>query len=217
MRPERLGPFASAGEAAAALAEFFAAFAFPRSELSAEAIAREPLDSAWLKAASRKRAGAAAAYERWAGESVPKMVKSARYVINQEQFDILVRRTGLDLLRSWRGSFPDKLARLAYGEAFRAVDLLFMAINESEACRSVPVQGFLHVPLDASTLRPLRSCIDELVDRDFSLEIPAAPSAGFVATEEHYLLFQEAVFALAERAGVPPIAYAYFCAGPSPS
>jgi hypothetical protein len=140
------------------------------------------------------------------------MAKSARYAINQEQFDKLVRRTATDLLRSWREGSPGRRSRLGLGAAFRAVDLLFLAINESEACRASHVQGLLHVPLDGSTLRPLRLCIDELIDREFAIEIPPAVSAGFVATEEHYGLFQEAIFALAERAGVPPIVYAYFCA-----
>jgi hypothetical protein len=145
------------------------------------------------------------------------MVKSARYVINQEQFDILVRRMGMDLLRSWRGSLPDHRSRLSFGSAFRVVDMLFKAINESEACRSGSIQGFLHAPLDGTTLLPLRLCIDELLDRDFSLEIPAVVPAGFVATEEQYVLLQEAILALAERAGVSPIVYAYFCARFSPS
>lgn len=210
--PARADAFASAEAAAKALADFARGFAFPLNGLRPEDIARESAESAWMKALSRKRSGGAEFYGKWAGESVPRMVKSTRYVINQEQFDLLVRRTGMDLLRSWRGSFPDRQARLSYGAAFRTVDLLFMAINESESCRSGPVQCFLHVPLEGSTLRPLRLCVDELVDGDFTVEIPAIVPTGFVATEEHYALLQEAILALADRAGVPPIAYAYYCA-----
>jgi hypothetical protein len=105
----------------------------------------------------------------------------------------------------------DRSARLSLGVAYRVVDLLFMAINESEVCRSGSIQGFLHIPLDGSTLRPLRFCVDELLDRDFAIDIPAVVPAGFVATEEQYILLQEAIFALAARADVPPITYAYFC------
>jgi hypothetical protein len=73
------------------------------------------------------------------------------------------------------------------------------------------------VPLDGTTLRPLRFCIDELVDRDFAIVIPATVPADFVATEEQYILLQGAIFALAERAGVLPITYAYHCASISSS
>ncbi len=208
---EGFAAFAGADEAAKALSDFAASFDYPCTDSSPEAIARESVESSWIKALARKCGGSMETYGRWARESVPRMVKSARYVINQEQFDILVRRTGLDLLRTWRNGFPDRRSKLPFGSAFRAVDQLFKAINESEACRSSMIRDFLHVPLDGSTLRPLRLCIDELVDRDFSIEIPASVPAGFVATEEQYLLLQEAMLALAERAGVSPIVYAYYC------
>jgi hypothetical protein len=212
MKGGRVEVFASAASAAKALALFAGSFALPCADLTPEDIARESADGAWPRSLARKSPGGSELYRRWASENVPRMAKSARYVINQEQFDKLVRRTATDLLRSWREISPDHRARLSLGAAFRAVDLLFLAINESEACRASQIQALLHVPLDGTTLRPLRQCIDELVDREFAIEIPAAISAGFVATEEHYDLFQEAIFALAERAGVPPIVYAYFCA-----
>jgi hypothetical protein len=217
MTGDRSEPFASADEAVAALAVFAEGFSVPCVDRSPTEIARESVDSAWARAIARKNPGAAEAYADWASEAVPRMVKSARYVINQEQFDILVRRTGTDLLRSWRGSFPDRRAKLSFGAAFRAVDLLFKGINESESCRFGSIQAFLHAPLDGATLRPLRLCIDELVDRDFSVEIPAAVPAGFVATEEQYVLLQEAIVSLSDRAGVAPIVYAYFCVNLSPS
>ena len=117
----------------------------------------------------------------------------------------------MDLLRSWRDLSEDRRALLSYGAAFRIIDVLCMAINESEVCRSGSIQGFLHVPLDGATLKPLRLCLDEFLDRDFAIEIPATVPVGFVATEEQYVLFEEAIFALAARAGVPPIVYSYYC------
>lgn len=210
------GVFPGAAEAASALADFAGSFVLPCADLRPEDIARESAEGAWARSLARKCPGGSELYGRWASENVPRMIKSARYVINQEQFDKLVRRTTTDLLRGWREISPDRRARLGLGAAYRAVDLLFMAINEAEACRAGQIQALLHVPLDGTTLRPLRRCIDELVDRDYSIEIPAAPSAGFIATDEQYALFQEAIFALAERAGVPPIVYAYFCATPQP-
>jgi hypothetical protein len=211
MRAEAPPAFASADEAAAALSAFAASFEYPCVDLSPEAIAAASAEIPWIKALARKRGGEAGFYGRWAGEAVPRMVKSARYVINQEQFDILVRRTGLDLLRYWRGVASERRPKLPFGAAFRVVDLLFAAINESEQCRFGSVRSFLHVPLDAATLRPLRLCIDELVDRDFAIEISATVPTGFVATEEQYELLQGAISTLADRAGVAPIAYAYFC------
>jgi len=116
-------------------------------------------------------------------------------------------------LRSWRSAVPEKPVKLSYGAAFRTIDLLFMAIDESERCRQDAVRPFLHVPLDGATLKPLRGIIDELVDSDFALEIPATINQGFVATEEQYYLLQGAISALARRSGVAPIVYAYWCAG----
>jgi hypothetical protein len=211
--PDRIEAFSSVDEAAATLAAFAKVFAIPCAVMSAEEIVRESADSAWMRQLARKCAGGAEVYWRWAGEIIPRMVKSARYVINQEQYDMLVRRTGMGLLRSWRELSPARGARLSFGVAFRTIDLLFKAINESKDCRADIVQSFLHVPLDAATLRPLRLCINELVDRDFAIEIPATIPAGFVATEEQYVLLQEAIFTLAERASAPPIVYAYFCEG----
>jgi hypothetical protein len=211
--------FSSAEAAAEQLAGYAKRFAFPCLDKDPLSIARESAEGAWLKALSRKRAGSAEVYRRWAEGNVPKMAKNARYVINQEQFDILVRRTGSDLLRAWRDAFPDGRSRICYGIAYRAVDLLFMAIDGSKKCRHDVVRRFLHIPLDGSTLKPLRLIIDELTDVDFALEIPAAIPPGFVATEEQYVLLQGAISNLARRAGIPPILYAYWCAkaeaGPS--
>ncbi|MGA2546824.1 MAG: hypothetical protein ABSF43_09770 [Rectinemataceae bacterium] len=209
--------FLSTSEAIEALAQFGNTFVFPNVALAAEAIALKSLESVSMKSLIRKCPGGADICRRWVIEGVSRMVKSTRYVINQEQFDRLVRRTGMDLLRSWRDGFPSSHVRLSFGAAFRAVDLLFMAINESKTCRSGLIQSFLHVPLDRVTLRPLRLCIDELVDRDFAIVIPAAVPTDFVATEEQYVLLQETIFALAEKAGVPPITYAYYCASISSS
>jgi len=211
MPGERAKAYASAEEAAAALSGFAKAFVLPRDGRTAQDLARLSADSPWMKALSRKRAGGVDFYARWAAENVPKMAKSARFVSNQGQFDLLVRRTGMDLLRSWRGGPTERRARLSYGAAFRAVDLLFMAINESEPCRSGQVQAFLHAPLDGYTLRPLRLCIDELLDGEYAIEIPAVVPSGFVATEEQYVLLQAAIHALADRAGATPVAYAYLC------
>jgi formate-dependent nitrite reductase cytochrome c552 subunit len=104
MKGERAVAFASADEAASSLTTFASAFRYPCVDLTPEAIACASAESAWMKALIRKRGGEGDFFGRWASETVPRMAKSARYVINQEQFDILVRRTGLDLLRSWRGS-----------------------------------------------------------------------------------------------------------------
>ena len=210
-KSERIDVFRDAGEAVSALAEFGKSFVLPCVGLSAGEIARESVQGAWIKPLARRRTGAVQLFARWAGDNVPRMIKSVRYVINQEQFDRLVRKTGRDLLGAWRDLSADRSARLSLGEAFRVVDLLFMAINESEACRSGSIQDFLHIPLGGSTLKPLRFCVDELVDRDFSIYIPAVVPAGFIATEEQYVLLQEAIFALAARADVSPIVYAYFC------
>jgi hypothetical protein len=210
-KPADIGIFPDAEAAASALADFGKSFILPCSDLTAGEIARVAGEGAWMRPLARKYAGAMELYRRWAEESVPRMIKSARYVINQGQYDLLVHRMGTDLLRTWRDRFADMRVRLSFGAAFRAVDLLSMAINEAEACRSSSIDSFLHVPLEGSTLKPLKLCIDQLLDKDFSVEIPASISVGYVATEEQYVLFQEAISALAARAGVSPIVYAYFC------
>lgn len=204
--------FTSAEEAAKTLASFAKRFAFPCIDGDPSAIARESAERAWLKSLTRRRAGCADAYLRWALANVPKMAKSARYVINQAQFDILVRRTAADLIRAWRDAFPDRSSRLSLGAAYRIVDLLFKAIDESGSCRQDSVRRFLHVPLDGATLKPLRLIVDELHDEDFAVEIPATVPPGFVQTEELYVLLQGAISVLARRAGIPPILYAYWCA-----
>jgi hypothetical protein len=195
------------------LAEYSRRFSFPCLDKDPSAIAQESAEGAWIKSMSRKRSGCVDVYLQWAEANVPKMTKNVRYVINQTQFDILVRKTASDLLRVWRDAFTDKVTKLSYGVAHRSVDQLFMAIDESERCRHDSVRPFLHVPLDGTTLKPLRLIIDELVDVDFALEIPPTIPPGFVATEEQYVLLQGAISALARRAGIPPILYAYWCAG----
>ncbi len=209
---ERIDVFPNAEAAASALADFGESFVLPRSKKTAAEIARESTEGAWMRPLARKHSGACEIFGSWAGESVPKIIKSARYVINQGQYDLLIRRTGMDLLRAWRDLSTGRRPILSYGVAFRIIDLLCRAINESTVCRTASIQGFLHVPLDGSTLKPLRLCIDELLDRDFATEIPSAVPAGFIATEEQYVLFQEAICSLAAHARVPPIVYSYYCA-----
>jgi hypothetical protein len=204
--------FASKEEAVRKLSDFRKRFPFPRTDLDPASIALESAGSSLLSVSTRRQAGAAEAYLRWAGASVPKMAKSARYVINQGQFDILVRRTGQDLLRAWREASPDRSHRISYGTAFRIVDLLFKAIDESAICRCDSVRRFLHVPLDGATLKPLRLIVDGLLDADFAVEIPSTIPSGFIATEEQYSLFQGAISSLARLAGIPPILYAHWCA-----
>jgi hypothetical protein len=209
---ERPGPFLGADTAAEELATFARGFAFPCLDKDPAEIALESAGYPWLQSLARKHAGRAEAYLHWADANVPKMAKGARYVINQGQFDLLVRRTGSDLLRAWRDAAPGGAGRLSFGAAYRIVDALFMAIDGSEGCRHEAARQFLHVPLDGATLSPLRGIVDELLDRDFALEIPAMAPSGYVATEEQYVLLQEALSALARRAGTPPILYAYLCA-----
>lgn len=205
------GVFKNLDEAVPVLADYGKRFAYPCLDKDPFEIAHESAEDAWLKSMRRKRSGSYDVYLRWAEANVPKIAKNVRYVINQQQFDILVRRTGEDLLRSWSEAFPGGCSKLSYGVAYRAVDLVFMALDESRRCRHDAVRRFLHVPLEAKTLKPLRLIIDELVDYEFALEIPAAISPGFVATEAQYLLFQGAISALAGRSGILPILYAYWC------
>jgi hypothetical protein len=206
--------FPSLAAALSTLQEYSRSFCYPCIDRDPLAIARDSLEVAWIKALTRRRAGTAEAYRAWAFENLPKMAKNARYVINQEQFDLLVRRTGTDLLRVWREAVRERPDRLSFGVAYRIVDTLFKMIDESESCRFDSARQFLHVPLDASTLRPLRRIVDELVDLDYAIEIPAAAPSGFVATEEQYVLLQGALATLAGRAGLPPILYAYWCERP---
>jgi hypothetical protein len=199
------------------LAEFSRNFAFPRTGLSAEGIAQTAAESSWLKPIIKGKGGALGLYECWTAAAVPKMVKSCRYVINQEQFDILARRTCMDLLRFWREGQPATGRRLSLGAAFSIVDLLFMSINESDLCRSGQIQGFLHAPIGKATLAPLRFCVDELVDEDFTVEIPLRAGTGFIVTEDQYLLVQKAILALSGMARVAPLTYAYYCSGLRPA
>jgi hypothetical protein len=208
---EKDDPFPGLESAVSTLEAYARSFCYPCVDRDSLAIAGDSLEIAWIKALTRRRAGIAEVYRAWAVENVPKMAKNARYVINQEQFDLLVRRTGFDLLRIWREASSERPDKLSFGVAYRIVDLLFKEIDESSSCRFDSARPFLHVPLDASTLRPLRRIIDELIDFDYSIEIPATIPSGFVATEEQYVILQSAVAALARRAGVPPILYAYWC------
>ena len=196
------------------LMEFARSFSFPRTGLSAEGIAAAAAESAWLKSLLRGKAGAFESFGRWAAAGVPKMAKSCRYVINQEQFDILARRTCMELLRAWRDGPAEPGRKLSLGSAFCIVDQLFMSINESDPCRSGQVQGFLHAPIAKATLAPLRACVDELVDEDYSIEIPSSAGTGFIVTEDQYVLVQRAILALAGEARVAPVTYAYYCSSP---
>lgn len=204
-------PFLSLDSAISTLKEYARSFYYPCLDRDPLVIADDSLETAWIKALVRRRAGIAGVYRAWTVENVPKMAKNARYVINQEQFDLLVRRTGFDLLRVWRGASSERSDKLSFGVAYRIVDHLFKAIDESASCRFDSSRQFLHVPLDASTLRPIRRVVDELVDFDYSIEIPSTIPSGFVATEEQYVILQSAIAELARRAGVPPILYAYWC------
>jgi hypothetical protein len=145
----------------------------------------------------------------WALDAAPRLAGDLRYVINQEQYDKLCGRFSRELLRAWNDKRGEKLG---FGPAARAVDLVMMALGESESCRRQSATGFLRVPLDARTLAPLRLVVDELTGSDYSVEIPAKPSAGYVVTEEQYYVLEGAIFELARRAGMAPIVYAYWCA-----
>lgn len=211
MSSEKDVPFPSLESAVSTLAEYAQGFSYPCGDRDSPAIVVDSLETVWIKALTRRRAGLAEVYREWAVENVPKMAKNARYVINQEQFDLLVRRTSSDLLRIWREVSSERSDKLSFGVAYRVVDCLFKEIDESECCRFDLARQFLHVPLDSSTLKPLRRIVDELIDLDYSIEIPATIPSGFVATEEQYVIFQSAISSLAQRAGTPPILYAYWC------
>lgn len=204
-------PFPSVEAAIDELTGFAKRFIFPLEEKDYARLLRESVESTWLKSLARKQLGYFEAYVNWASTNIPKMAKSARYVINQEQYDILVRRTGADLLRAWHESVSRRGGKLSFGAALKIVDMLFMAIDGSKSCRYDRVQRFLHVPLDACTLKPLRLIVDELLDIDCAIEIPAKIPSGFVATEEHYVLLQRAISVLSNRARIAPILYAHWC------
>jgi hypothetical protein len=190
-------------DAVKALRKFAKAFSVPRKRGSEVDAARE------AAAALGLRGPASEGMLEWALDAAPRLAGGLRYVINQEQYDKLCKRISRELLRDWR---ERRGGKLGFGLAARAVDLVMMALGESESCRRESAAPFLRAPLDARTLARLRLIVDELSDVDFAVEIPAKPGAGFVTTEELYYILQSAVAELARRAETTPIVYAYWCA-----
>ena len=186
-----------------ALRKFDKAFCLPAKRTGEREAAKEAVAALGLRGSAGER------MLEWALGAASRLADGLRYVINQDQYDKLCMRTCRDLLREWRGERGEKLG---FGAASRAVDLLMMALAESSSCRRESATGFLRSPLDSRTLAPLRRIVDQLTDVDFSIDIPAKPGSGYVASEELYYILQGAVAELARRAETAQITYAYWCA-----
>jgi hypothetical protein len=210
--PRRPAAFSRLDEAVAALSTFGKTFAFPSCAMSDEELVARSVGNSVFRCLAGTRERPAEIYRRWALENARKISKSLRYVINQDQYDALVRRAAGDFIRSWRGRTESLEAKIAFGPAMRIVSLFMKAINESESHRSEQVLPFMHVPFDSSTLLPLRLILNELLDLDYAIGIPTDATMSFVATEDLYCVLTGAVFELARRAGIPPLAYEYWCA-----
>jgi len=198
-----LAAFESVDDVIKALRRFDKSFTIPKKRSDERDAARHAASALGL------RGSAAEGMLEWALDAAPRLASGIRYVINQDQYNKLCKRFTRELLRAWLERRGEKLG---FGLASRAVDLVMMALNESESRRCETAAPFLRVPLDARTLAPLRLIIDELTDIDFAMEIPAKPTVGFVAVEEQYYVLEGAISALALRASVAPIVYAYFSA-----
>ncbi len=155
------------------------------------------------------RGASASRLEAWALSAAPRLAEGARYVINQEQYDMLCSRFRRELLRQW---LDESGTKLAFGPAAWLVDRIMMGLGESDGLRFEQARPFLRAPLDARTIVPLRELIDELTQVDWAVEIPARPSIACICTEDLYFLVQGAIAELAGRAGIEQIDYAYWCA-----
>ena len=148
-------------------------------------------------------------FRQWAINTFKKedTINSLLQISSQPEYDAWLKRLSLGLNASWKR----KMGRdnpFSYGPRMKLPNLLlkqqllWKGIKSNQRKRLI---GFLHVPLDRYTLVAIRNCLDKN-NRSYKVcRIPKNPTMGFVKNEDIYTEIQNAMRAIAKKAGVPPI------------
>jgi hypothetical protein len=129
--------------------------------------------------------------------------KDLRKVRTQADYDKWLQKLVSSLNRRWKRQMN---IRIPFGPSFKLPNLLMKSI-----CQRLPsshqkrIVRFLHVPLDSFTLVGVRNCINLPGGR----RIAKSASMSSIKDKREYQALQEGIRVLAQRAGVPPIAYDY--------
>ncbi|MBP3955369.1 hypothetical protein J8F10_08760 [Gemmata sp. G18] len=144
-------------------------------------------------------------FRGWAKSRLSYSVMEAFGAIeDQVAYDAFFESYAADLTRYWEaeGKRP-----LKFGPGRKLLDLLFKRIT---CCTEVPAESrqllipLLHVPLDEFSLTAVRQCA---ASEEFGepIDIPAAPSMGWVTSPELYANIQALMRHIAATASVPTI------------
>lgn len=143
-------------------------------------------------------------YQNWRYvAAADQLLQELNNVDNQEAFDRLLFSAAESLVADWGATNDDgQPSRMNIGLALKITNLVFKRAAFSDFITNPRVKGWLHVPWDQYTLRPLRALWEQYP--------PIDPTQGFVDTVDRYLALHELISAITREAGVDRITYEFW-------
>jgi hypothetical protein len=145
-------------------------------------------------------------FQKWAEEWLTgkgKGFAKLSRIASGEDYDKWLRKSVRSFQEYWELNLCESIS---IGAAFKLVNLLVKRVaRELPMKQQKKVFGWLHVPLDKYTLGKVRDIVTLSSER----RIPAKATMNFIKCVDDYKSIQNAIRELAEKAGVPAIAFDY--------
>ncbi len=142
-------------------------------------------------------------YSKWRWHKAPHtLVANLNALEKQEQFDQFAFDIGMSLVSDWgKTNERGRPTRMNIGVAMKITNLVLKHLAFSEHVQNIKVIGWLHVPWDSFTLKPLHSIWQGRPP------IPRKPSQGFVRDLSMYHQLHLFLSEIAVEADIPRIHY----------
>jgi hypothetical protein len=139
-------------------------------------------------------------FRDWAKNYIQDTFTTLSQISNNTEYSKYIDQATLSLCDKWRELTNSEMGYGRGAKLFNLVLKKFACLQSLSSEQKNKLISLQHIPLDSYTIIGLRLIAPEL-------SIPKNATMKFIETHEQYILFQEKITAIANKANVPPIYY----------
>src|SRR3989344_1086815 len=182
-----------------------------KDDISKEQIVRKSISSNIFRAFHNLSKKPSLIYREWALKNIDEIIQKLNNITTKEEYDKHLFKFVYSFIDYWNFQIVNPDDRIIFGPASKMINLLIKTLNQSTYLNNEKIMPFFHIPFDEYTLKPLINIINFISDVKYKISIPKNPTMKYISTPELYLIIQNAVFKLCEKARINPILYDYWC------
>jgi hypothetical protein len=202
--------FKSKDEAIKMLFNFSKKFEIPNKVMNDEQLVNYSVGGSIFRAFHLKNESGSNLYRKWAKQNLKRLLKNLKMIKSQKAYDLLVINFTNSFINYWANNISNDNEKIGFGPASKIVNLLIKIIQQSENHKIKGIDGYLHVPFDLYTLRPLKNIINSISNVNYNINIPSTATMGFIINESQYFVITNAIRNIAKEANIVPILYEYW-------